>query len=1468
MNRDNGNSNGKRRGGARPSNQNREQDQPARGRGRKTRGQRKARGGGQPASAAPPVPVPPVAQGEVPGSLVQVVQATPVPPVVPPEGVQTPTPAPVKASPAKAVKKKPTVEEVARDALRKYKLRVPENLALPASRIGVAMELLPPTAETPNPHDMLALLRQLTEFYGFVDLVKRGHRVIDCWFGSAREGTVVRFLNNLFVKAGYEENYIKIQSRHGAVIPLDYGRRPEEPPMGTQFATAAIFMDVYCHGSTEKPVEITPDWISTLPYEEIVWSGHHFPGYYGAVLSAAWINRNGQILWSPDDINPVYPPHPPCSLMHTHGANGLFAWKIARTVGVGGKLVYNLVHFYRSTLVSTPLMAYVDKTKEKSLAIPDFNKILVDETSWFAFINKPLIEVVRSGVISPLLPLKTVRFNLAHFQEVLAFLAPRHVNGYTYAALVQRIQSILASDQDWTLVNQRFPEFFGNYAEDLALAAIIDRAVVRSATLTTVRDAFAGTFRQYTESVKNINDPQPRTLATTLFSFSGYALPFLGLLGLSKFLPSRPAPVHRSSYRPLCSWLTAAAAPPAPLDKLYGNLEGPVRNFFNRAVDTVLTRLNLFSVWDRFVDTVSNGITLTLAGQYSYSEAQVFNSDVRTAYFYGAVIGAPIIEEGCKRIGPSWMRHCTTAIIAWGDLAKAGGATPYDFVRQFAIHSVLRSFPQYWQSMVAHALFNLSTLYYNGRILEEAISRERVIESGEVLRTAMMANKWLLLAAPLTAYAVHRLWSSPQAPNEHRNPTLELLDEINKTGRRHPSVPGRIDWVSLTSYPVEQAFFPSQEIGEYPLPQLDSRIAYSVHLEPQRLDEARDGFYRWFVHPIPLFRPNNSTWNMLQMCQFRLLREVPPADDEEWYYLSLLSTLALSRAIDFHDNGLFRDYDSYKVCAAMGVHEWNNSKKKPGPKTDRLVLKLLVLVQERSRKALRYPVERFPITTPFGYFTSRQLEYSNEGPYVALFPEIALSDELWAQWLAHVEPRNVKLYQRARDELVTGPLDPKASVVLNTQVNQKRDEVLIKIEEYDAEGNLVEKGPVSRPIHAVDKKPTVEIGPYVYEATERIKAILFNYNVGEIGLTKIYWTWGAGRTDLELTLWWDFVMNNEGWHLIVAGDDMLLVHVRLHSCPHQAAAVTFFEGDLSQCDHTSRLGCLFAEYALQVTLGVPIERIALQVANARSKLTIGNRNQVGERIEIFRSYERNTGGTDTTFGNSSTSLLAATYAVLNAARPIHKCRCCYTTLRPMDSSRQDFIDCYATLGLVLKLRVTEFPTMDSIGLTARLPTFLKGTWYPSEPHNLEGRVIERVWGPLPSRLLKMGKTLNDPRVTMRMTGEGPISLETGLRRFAGALAYSMKDFMWPFGIKRWLVRLAPQSPPPVAKSVLTDSYVLQQISGSFPRSAATTRANAEMAVFYEVQPNVWTDFMDHLQEIKPMTLSEHPMWFALAKDYA
>jgi hypothetical protein len=226
---------------------------------------------------------------------------------------------------------------------------------------------------------------------------------------------------------------------------------------------------------------------------------------------------------------------------------------------------------------------------------------------------------------------------------------------------------------------------------------------------------------------------------------------------------------------------------------------------------------------------------------------------------------------------------------------------------------------------------------------------------------------------------------------------------------------------------------------------------------------------------------------------------------------------------------------------------------------------------------------------------------------------------------------------------------------------------------------------------------------------------------------------------------------------------------------------------------------------------------------------------------------------------------------------------------------------FSGLGLSLKLRVTVLADDSDLGVNVPLPTFLKGTWFvlPNHP-------FERMWSPLPSRLLKLGKCLRNP-IEIALLPEqeadykkGLLSVEDAyklaLKNFSCSIALAVVDYHWPIHIKAWLVSLVPPGDRATYQPIVdriykgdfqSDQYgfsaipIDQQSVRAKPGEIADAEARdaldeyqdvahvcREIATLYKTTPDVVEDFFHHLRSVDFLCHFEHPFWFNLAQDYA
>jgi len=174
------------------------------------------------------------------------------------------------------------------------------------------------------------------------------------------------------------------------------------------------------------------------------------------------------------------------------------------------------------------------------------------------------------------------------------------------------------------------------------------------------------------------------------------------------------------------------------------------------------------------------------------------------------------------------------------------------------------------------------------------------------------------------------------------------------------------------------------------------------------------------------------------------------------------------------------------------------------------------------------------------------------------------------------------------------------------------------------------------------------------------------------------------------------------------------------------------ESDVSMCDQSQSKGPLLFQWAVLLRLGVTVAVVAVLALVAASPyiLTSVKREIIMFIIRLLR-WIRETGGTDTTIGNSINVAFAFLYCLI----------VCILHRQDMSKMYEELL----SLGFKTKMHFREDVTT---------MTFLKGVWYktisaPVSPQRRTSSIDHVVdydyfWAPLPSRVLKFGKSFTDP----------------------------------------------------------------------------------------------------------------------------
>lgn len=322
--------------------------------------------------------------------------------------------------------------------------------------------------------------------------------------------------------------------------------------------------------------------------------------------------------------------------------------------------------------------------------------------------------------------------------------------------------------------------------------------------------------------------------------------------------------------------------------------------------------------------------------------------------------------------------------------------------------------------------------------------------------------------------------------------------------------------------------------------------------------------------------------------------------------------------------------------------------------------------------------------------------------------------------------------------------------VKTTDVMVKTDEMLLKCNYLANTVAVATFKP--RLISMVHPLVQLKIGPVVEVITNTMKALTRRDEMFDVFHfyhdscpdwrfeIEMHLAFGAGLTDVELSVWVDDMIALA--HLcevssasqvlrtfvaiIGAGDDSLVI------IKQPGQPFIFLEGDVRMFDQSQSFGplALEGEWLEQLGMQEP-ERVLLDKTFSAPFVVTFKGNT---RVRVLHEMRpiRPTGGPDTTLGNTIVILSSLRYAVYHMLAEPEQDRSWHAG----EALQREMI----RLGFDLKVRVHS-----------RLEdcTFLKGAWYAlAVPLVYQGRNLTNFWGPLPSRILKVGKSLKDPRTLL------------------------------------------------------------------------------------------------------------------------
>jgi len=309
------------------------------------------------------------------------------------------------------------------------------------------------------------------------------------------------------------------------------------------------------------------------------------------------------------------------------------------------------------------------------------------------------------------------------------------------------------------------------------------------------------------------------------------------------------------------------------------------------------------------------------------------------------------------------------------------------------------------------------------------------------------------------------------------------------------------------------------------------------------------------------------------------------------------------------------------------------------------------------------------------------------------------------EWLAHFTEKTQKTrYKRALAERNLYGRDSLMRLAALTKIEVKCNELLIKPSDEPVK---------PRALWNVNCNVQAVVGPAIFEYTKRFKQQYNMNNMLFFTFNEFVWTitvtYGGASNDVELSAWYNEAharLVPRSAHVIVAGDDSLVVMM------DSRGVVMEVEGDASMYDQSQSHGPLAFEDEHMERFGVcGLVRDLLYATN--SGRVVGHFRDwdfasVKAVFDLHDRPERSTGSSTTSVGNS-----------LNMAFP------CVGAVIASDGDTMEYTDIFRQFGYQMKFKFHSEPGH---------ATFLKGMWLPTTDGSM-------WWCPLPSRVLKIGKSL-------------------------------------------------------------------------------------------------------------------------------
>jgi len=305
-----------------------------------------------------------------------------------------------------------------------------------------------------------------------------------------------------------------------------------------------------------------------------------------------------------------------------------------------------------------------------------------------------------------------------------------------------------------------------------------------------------------------------------------------------------------------------------------------------------------------------------------------------------------------------------------------------------------------------------------------------------------------------------------------------------------------------------------------------------------------------------------------------------------------------------------------------------------------------------------------------------------------------IRDQVYLAWFLRFDGASKGRITATARKWLESPLAPKDKRVQKTALMVKTDELLFKFSDTH---------PMMRPRPIANVPNVVQyiVGPYTWEASNRLKILWNGSRIFSLGNFKFRVLYCSGVTDAFLTDMMELMQTSSVPVIAAGGDDSIV-------CRIVEGKLVWDEGDASMYDQSQSFGPLDFELDVLTTLGIPDDILDVLEDMTGKPYMAWFRDETYAKIDMEDRVIRPTGGPNTTLGNTIIMIMSWIYVLSH-------------NLPPKEG--------FAKLGFDMKFKFHYEPTA---------PTFLKGMWYECTDGLLR-------WGPLPSRILKAGKLLTDPR---------------------------------------------------------------------------------------------------------------------------